>query len=308
MQARRLSNRQMGFESLEARFALSAASGLSMVAVHSEAAHHASTPAVVEPSAKVAPIASAAVNWSGYAVSSSADSVSYVAGSWIEPAVNSKQTGYSAIWVGIDGYTSSTVEQIGTEADVVNGQVMHYAWYEMYPSDSVTIPNFTVKAGDSISASTLYDSTHNNFTLTISDTTESETYTTTQSATGAVRSSAEWIVEAPSTSQEILPLTNFGSVTISNAYATINGTTGAIDNWQANSITMATSSRGRTLTEASVSSLSDYAAKSPLATAIPLKTYAGDVSSFTVKWNAAIVDNPTPPPSGWGGLRARNGR
>ena len=307
MKARSLINRQMGFEALEVRFVLSAVSGLSSVAVHAAVGHRASVPAVVKPSAKVAPIASADVNWSGYAVSTAANSVSYVAGSWVVPAVSSKSNGYSSVWVGIDGYSSSTVEQIGTEEDVVNGQATYYAWYEMYPSASPTISNFTVKAGDSITASVRYDSTHQNFVFTISDTTESETYTTTQTATGAVRSSAEWVVEAPSTAHAILPLASFGSVTFANAYATVNGTTGAIDNWQAYSINMAFSSRGRTLTEASASSLSDRAATSPLPTAVSLETYLGDASSFTVTRSAAVAVNPAPPPQrGWGGLWAWN--
>ena len=61
-------------------------------------------------------------------------SVSYVAGSWVVPTVSTKTNGYSSVWVGIDGYSSSTVEQIGTEEDVVNGKATYYAWYEMYPS------------------------------------------------------------------------------------------------------------------------------------------------------------------------------
>ena len=311
MKARNLTNRQMGFEALEVRFALSAVSGLSSTAVHSAVGHRASVAAVVQPSAKMATIASTDVNWSGYAVSTSANSVSYVAGSWVVPSVNSKSNGYSAIWVGIDGYSSNTVEQIGTEEDVIDGQATYYAWYEMYPAASVT-PNFTVKPGDSITASVRYDSTHQKFVLTISDTTESETYSITQTASGAVRSSAEWVVEAPSGDHGILPLASFGSVTFVNAYTTINGTTGSIDNWQAYSINMAFSSRGRTLTEASASSLSDSAAISPLPTDISLKTYLGEVSSFRVTRSAAIAINYAPPPrrgwSGWGGLWARNRR
>ena len=67
-------------------------------------------------------------NWSGYAVATNlsnpqANSVSAVSGSWIVPTVtgSSRGTTYSAVWVGIDGYSDSTVEQIGTEEDVVNG-------------------------------------------------------------------------------------------------------------------------------------------------------------------------------------------
>jgi len=49
-------------------------------------------------------------NWSGYAVTGSQGSVTYVAGSWIVPTVTASATNsYSSFWVGIDGYASGTV-------------------------------------------------------------------------------------------------------------------------------------------------------------------------------------------------------
>jgi hypothetical protein len=292
MKLRRLRNRRIGFEALEARFALSAVTGLSNVAVHTEVGPSGSIEMTAQPTQKIAPIASTDVNWSGFAIPLSTTSVSYVAGSWTEPAVSSKYIGSEAIWVGIDGYTSNTVEQIGTETDIVDGQAIRYAWYEMYPAASVTIPNFTVNAGDSVTATVAYDSSQQNFVLTIHDPTQSETYTTTQRAPGVARSSAEWVVEAPATDNLILPLASFAPVTFTNAYATVDGVTGAIDNWQAYSMNIAFSSRGRTQTEALVSSFSDLTAATPLPTATPLETYSGDVSSFTVTRSAAVVANP----------------
>ena len=128
----------------------------------------------------------------------------------------------------------------------------------------MTITSVTVKPGDAITASVAYNATGKDFVLTIADTTESETYTTTEAAAGAARSSAEWIVEAPSSNRGILPLDNFGSVTFTNAYATINGTTGPIDNsaWQPYAINMAS---GRQ-TEITASTLSNAAAATLLPT------------------------------------------
>src|ERR1700719_1590892 len=56
-------------------------------------------------------------NWSGYAVTGS--SFTSGKGSWIIPTVNCSKTPntYSSFWVGIDGWTSSTVEQTGTDSD-----------------------------------------------------------------------------------------------------------------------------------------------------------------------------------------------
>src|SRR3989442_400739 len=76
---------------------------------------------------------------------------------------------YSSVWVGIDGYQSNSVEQIGTEQDIINGQPVYSAWYEMYPKWSVNLP-MTIHAGDSISASVTYVSSFGNkqtFTLTL---------------------------------------------------------------------------------------------------------------------------------------------
>jgi hypothetical protein len=184
-----------------------------------------------------APNASTSTNWSGYAVQSSAGSVSAVSGSWIVPTITS--TGYSAVWVGIDGYQSSTVEQIGTEQDAGG---TYYAWYEMYPGASQTITSLSISAGDSITASVVYSG--GTFTLTLSDNTTGQSFSTQQSGANLQRSSAEWIVEAPS-SGGVLPLANFGTVTFTNASATIDGTTGAINNsaWTPLAINMA-SNRG----------------------------------------------------------------
>src|SRR5262245_30373652 len=186
-------------------------------------------------------------NWSGYAAetnlnSPAANAVTRVSGSWKVPTVTGKTTAYSSVWVGIDGYSSGSVEQIGTEQDTTtSGATRYYAWWEMYPNPSVRITTMTISPGDAISASVAYDA--GAFTLQMTDNTTGESFSTTQTAT-AQRSSAEWIVEAPSSFFGVLPLANFGTATLSKAQATINGTTGAIDNgsWQNTSINMVNSS------------------------------------------------------------------
>jgi hypothetical protein len=200
-------------------------------------------------------------NWSGYAVAETAkDSVSAVSGSWNVPKVSTKSTsGYSADWVGIDGYASNTVEQLGTEEDTAysatrDGTPQYYAWIEMYPGPSWIISG-TVKPGDAISATvqfvgssftqytaqgnasgvftgnaiTTTKTLNDNFQLTINDSTQKWSFATIESmANGSdARNSAEWIVEAPS-GGSVLPLSNFGSVTFTDAMATINGVAGSI--------------------------------------------------------------------------------
>ena len=165
-------------------------------------------------------------NWSGYAVVTNPNAVTAVYGTWVVPTVQNTANGYSSAWVGIDGYSSNSVEQIGTEMDYSHGQATYYAWYEMYPSGSVELP-LAIKPNDTISASVTYSS--NVYTLTLSDKTSGKSSTISQKASGLSRSSAEWIVEAPSDFFGTLPLDNFGTVQFSTAYAAISGKTGAIN-------------------------------------------------------------------------------
>ena len=186
-------------------------------------------PCLEELERRVVPaILTTSTNWSGYAVTAAANSVTDVSGEWTVPKVSGSGTAYSSAWVGIDGFKSSTVEQIGTDSDVVNGTPQYYAWYEMYPSGSVLVP-LTIHAGDVISADVSYVG-GSSFKLSLTDVTTGQSYTTTQTGSGAQRSSAEWVMEAPSSYFGVLPLANFGSITFQGAKATINGTSGAINN------------------------------------------------------------------------------
>src|SRR5436190_1824338 len=96
-------------------------------------------------------LSSKSSNWSGYAVTAASGSVSSVSGSWVVPAVSGACTSYSSFWVGIDGYNSSTVEQIGTSSDISNGVPTYYAWYEMYPKYPVNL-SMSIEPGDTITA------------------------------------------------------------------------------------------------------------------------------------------------------------
>src|SRR6185437_2478478 len=71
-------------------------------------------------------------NWSGYATTGT--TYSDVKGTWVEPSANcsSGQTGYSSFWVGIDGDTTNTVEQLGTDTDCSGSTPVYYGWWEMY--------------------------------------------------------------------------------------------------------------------------------------------------------------------------------
>jgi hypothetical protein len=155
-------------------------------------------------------------NWSGYAATSG--TYTSVSASWTEPAGTcSRSTQYSSFWVGLDGYNSGSVEQTGTDVDCSGGSARYYAWYEMYPAYPVNYSN-TVRPGDHLSASVTYKG-NNQFSLFIGDSTQGWSHTTTASLSGAARSSAEVIVEAPSSSSGVLPLADFGTMSFTGSTA-----------------------------------------------------------------------------------------
>ena len=172
-------------------------------------------------------------NWAGYAVMTDIKyprnlAVTEVNGSWIIPKVNceSKIKSYSSFWVGIDGYSSPTVEQIGTDSDCLGNSPVYYIWYEMYPKNPVYL-NIRIYPGDKVFADVSYMD-NDKFKLTIKDITRKTGYSTIQRLSGAKRSSAEWILEAPSSSNKVLPLPDFTSVYFFNTSVTVNGVTGTI--------------------------------------------------------------------------------
>jgi hypothetical protein len=174
----------------------------------------------------------ASQNWAGYVASGS--NFSSVSGSWVQPSANtSAGDGYSAFWVGLGGSghsQSQSLEQIGTQANVTNGQPVYYAWYELVPSAPVRL-DLAIHPGDHISAGVSVSGT--SVTVSLSDQTTGASYNNTLQMSNPDTSSAEWIAEAPSASDgqgnlQPLPLADFGTVNFSNASATAAGHTGSI--------------------------------------------------------------------------------
>ncbi len=187
------------------------------------------------------PVVSVAGNWAGYVAGSNLffpqPTVTAVTGSWTVPAV--KDTGsnaYSSVWIGIGGQFDSSLVQVGTEQDYVNGAPAYSAWYEMLPSNEVPINTIHVSPGDQIQASiSLSDPNANTWSISIKDLTSGESFQQNfQYNSGKL--SAEWIVEQPSVSGALANLANFGSVTFSNCQATISGRTGGITSFSDNRV------------------------------------------------------------------------
>jgi peptidase A4-like protein/immunoglobulin I-set domain protein len=214
--------------------------GYEYEAVFTNASGSATTsPATLTVSASTAPQQSS--NWSGYADPS--PNYNNVAASWTVAAVTctSKAASYSSAWIGIDGYTTSTVEQDGTEADCLSKTPSYDAWYEMFGDsavnggDEVELSPTTnpVVPGDVMTASVNLVGT--SWTLAISDASTAHTgwsFTKTITFTGGKSTGAEWIVERPevcSSTCALTALADYGSITFTGASATTStGSAGSI--------------------------------------------------------------------------------
>jgi hypothetical protein len=170
-------------------------------------------------------------NWAGYAIDASTDSVSQVKGSWKQASVSCPKSGSEAVafWTGIDGLTDGTVEQTGTTAQCSNGAVSYYAWYEFYPSGSVEITSMKIQPGNVISATVKYSTSTSKFTTTIKDVTTGRSFSESATVSGALRSSAEWIVEVPEActsliSCSLLSLPDFQTASFGRDFTSVSST------------------------------------------------------------------------------------
>ena len=201
-------------------------------------------------------------NWAGYTAVAVDPAVPVaftdVTATWREPRASCTlgRVSSSAFWVGLGGFdpASEALEQLGTaaECDGSGRTATHFAWWELVPAASVRMP-LKVAPGDAITAAVLVQGTRVVFSLkdVTRKTRFSKVVTTTRNLD---TSSAEWIAEAPSacssfTRCQVLPLTNFGSVTFSRIAATGNAHPGTLADptWQATPIELIADGRADAL-------------------------------------------------------------
>jgi len=246
-------------------------------------------------------------NWAGYAVtgagSGSTDvpaEFTSVSGTWVVPKATctGENPSFAAFWVGLGGFATDagSLEQIGTETDCdATGAVSNYAWYELLPAPPVQL-KLKIAPGDVVWAAVSVSRTR--VSLLIKNVTRHTTSSRQLSKASPDLSSAEWIVEAPSSCNPYrgcrpLPLTNFGTVSFSKASTTANGHAGPISDpaWSTTAVQLGGSnaaaayfgSRWRWQGERRISSLPG---------AVPA-ALAAHGSSFSVSWRQAAGSAPT---------------
>jgi Peptidase A4 family len=241
-------------------------------------------------------------NWAGYAVTGptgQTTSFTSVTGTWTQSAATcgaGSGNSASAVWVGLGGYdlSSQALEQIGTDADCTSaGHARYSTWFELLPAAPVGI-SIRIRPGDLVSASVTVKASH--VTLRIRDLTTAARFTRTLRAASVDGSSAEWIVEAPSScasanSCRTLPLADFGTVSFSSATATAAGHTAAIGDpsWSATALEL----RQALVDVVAASSEAPSRPTSTLVLATP-SAAAGASGAFSVDWHEQAVASPAP--------------
>jgi Peptidase A4 family len=224
-------------------------------------------------------------NWSGYAdIACPTCSLRYVSADFTVPHLNtakSPDNSWAGHWVGLDGATDSTVEQVGIDTYVSGGVDYYYAWYEMFPA-AAQVYALAANPGDNIQVSVY--TVNGTYYLSLNDTTLGAGFNATATVPAGYtgqNKSAEVITEAPSevsgSSLIQLPLADYGQVNYNNATVTSrSGTHGGLSStslWNGYAVKMVGSS-GATLSTPS------GLLNGTNSSGIP-------VSDFTAGWQAA---------------------
>jgi Peptidase A4 family len=208
---------------------------------------------VTPPAASAGTTSLLSLNWSGFAdAEGGSQTVSSVRGEWVIPYVQCPtglyqlQDAFIAQWVGIDGFSNGTVEQLGSGTQCFEGVTYYYVWYEMFPAGTVEEGTLDCinnnvdcpEPGDHIAASVTVTA-GGNYTLSLTDFTrpqESFSVTATCAPSVCVDSSAEWIVERPAFDLpfgfQILPLVDFFQTGFSDGRVTSSGKTTKIEDFK----------------------------------------------------------------------------
>jgi hypothetical protein len=178
-------------------------------------------------------------NWAGYSAVSPADGATSTftsaTGTWKVPTVSCSNAtaGYaSAVWVGLGGYdlNSNALEQLGTDSDCNDaGKPTYYMWYELVPAPPVNV-TLAIHAGNTVTASV--NVSGGVIWLWLKNRSTGVVFSKKVAMASPDLSSADWIVEAPSSCSRFtcrpVPLSNFGSVTVSRIATTADGHAGTL--------------------------------------------------------------------------------
>ena len=178
------------------------------------------------------------LNWSGYAVQSASPSsptpsnpgdITGVTTQFTVPSAALLPPGFAATWAGIGGYNTSDLIQAGVgENSLITNPItgpQYYAWYELLPNSETPISgcqgdsSCTVTPGDNVTVN-IQQVSGDTWSVSLVD---AGHWTWQQNVTySSSRSSAEWILEAPTVGLQTL-LADVGTVHFSSDTFNVNG-------------------------------------------------------------------------------------
>ena len=175
-------------------------------------------------------------NWAGYVINS--NGITAISASWTIPEIQctggatQSVSAAVAVWIGIDGLGTAIPEQVGTNGVCLNGAPIYVAWEEdpsLASRGARSAFGNELSAGDHITSFISFLG-KSEFQLSIKDTTTGDSHTFTIMIPNTARASAEWIVEAPSTTvaMTLLTMPKFSPVTFSDCSAAVNNVSGSI--------------------------------------------------------------------------------
>ncbi|AHH97828.1 G1 family glutamic endopeptidase [Kutzneria albida] len=147
--------------------------------------------------------------WAGYVAYSG--HYAQISAEWTEPEVTCAPGERSAasFWIGLDGYGTPDLEQLGTAVDCEAGRPRYSAWYEWFPAAATPLTE-PVAPGDHFQA-LITVGEDRTFVMTLRNTTQRWEHTVSKRVPEAPLSSAEVVSEAPMVGTQ-LPLADFGQV------------------------------------------------------------------------------------------------
>jgi Peptidase A4 family len=154
-------------------------------------------------------------NWAGYAVSRKGVKFRKVSATIFVPFLNCAVTPrrtFSSAWVGLDGFSSGTVEQDGISADCAGGKAHYAAWWEIFPRPEIAT-SMVIHAGDSITETVTFNPRNGKFLMSVRDNTNHRHFAVARkcAAKRCSRSSAEFISEAPGVNGGQSSLADYGA-------------------------------------------------------------------------------------------------
>jgi len=168
-------------------------------------------------------------NWSGYVARAAQPSLTCIEATWTQPSVRcpSKGSRTVAFWVGLGGVGQQSLEQIGTQSSCTDGRELIVVWHESLPRERAEVVEpLDVHTGDQIWAQVRWLGGAR-YRLTIVDITHPQQISVTDTNSRLRRTSAEWVVEAPTggcpTRCHVLSMPNFGRFRFTGTFVSAEG-------------------------------------------------------------------------------------